>query len=112
VHADLADPETLLSGSVSLDRTHALFSWVRLDSSGPGQAGRVPFPGLDAARDYDVRVRDDLGEPSLHQGGGPVWFDEARRRPVRIPGVVLATVGIPLPTLNPGQALLLELTAG
>jgi alpha-galactosidase len=111
VHADLADEETLLHGVVAADGSRALFSWVRLASSPPGQAGRVPFPGLDLPRSYQVRVRDDLGDPSLHQGAGPAWFDDARERPVSIPGAVLGIVGIPLPTLNPGQALLLELTA-
>ena len=111
VHADLADTQTLLSGSVAEDASAALFSWVRLATSAPAQAGRVPFPGLDPARDYEVRVRDDLGMPSLHQGAGPAWLDRARSQPLAVPGVILATVGLPLPTLNPGQALLLELRA-
>jgi alpha-galactosidase len=111
VHADLADTQTLLSGSVAEDASTALFSWVRLATSAPGQAGRVPFPGLDPARDYEIRVRDDLGMPSVHQAAGPEWLDKARSLPLAVPGVILATVGIPLPTLNPGQALLLELRA-
>jgi alpha-galactosidase len=49
--------------------------------------------------------------PSLHQGAGPAWLDKARSLPLAVPGVILVTVGIPLPTLNPGQALLLELRA-
>jgi len=110
VHADLADAQTLLHGSVAPDRTRALFCWARLGTSGPAQSGRVPFPGLDLRRSYEVRVRDDIGQASLHQVAGPAWFDAACEGPLVVPGVVLGTVGITMPTLNPGQALLLELT--
>ncbi len=111
VHADLTDAQTLLHGSVAPDRTRALFCWARLGTSSPAQSGRVPFPGLDPRRNYEVRVRDAIGPASLHQVAGPAWFDAARERPLVVPGVVLGTVGITMPTLNPGQALLLELTA-
>jgi len=111
VHADLADDQTLLHGSVALDRARALFCWARLGSSGPLQSGRVRFPGLDPGHDYEVRPRDDVGPASLHQIAGPAWFDAARERPLVVSGIVLSTVGVPMPTLNPGQALLLELTA-
>ncbi|MGG7466112.1 alpha-galactosidase [Plantibacter sp. YIM 135347] len=108
VHADVADPSTMLHGSVSQDGGRALFSWVRLATSGMAQVGRVPFPGLDPEREYRVRVREDLGKASLHQSGGPAWFDAAREGWFTVPGFVLTTMGLPLPNLNPGQALLLE----
>jgi hypothetical protein len=38
-------------------------------------------------------------------------LDKARSLPLVVPGVILVAVGIPLPTMNPGQPLLLELRA-
>jgi alpha-galactosidase len=111
VHADLADEQTLLHGSVAADGSKALFCWARLGTSARAQSGRVPLPGLDPARDYEIRIREDVGAPVLHQLGGPAWYDAARQAPVVVPGVVLATVGVSLPTLNPAQAVLLETTA-
>jgi alpha-galactosidase len=108
VHADLADPATLLHGSVAADGSRALYSWARLATSAPGQAGRVPLPGLDPSSSYRIRVREDLGTASLHQGGGPSWFDAARTGWVELAGSVLAGAGLPMPTLNPAQAILFE----
>ncbi|QCO98102.1 alpha-galactosidase [Arthrobacter sp. 24S4-2] len=108
VHADLSDPNTLLHGSVAADGKRALFSWVRLATSGFGQSGRVTFPGLEPDKRYRVRVRDELGPASLHQGAGPAWVEQALEGWVDIPGTVLANVGVPLPTLNPGHVMLFE----
>ncbi|TXN32474.1 alpha-galactosidase [Lacisediminihabitans profunda] len=108
VHADLAHEATLLHGSVAVDGSRALYCWARLATSAPGQSGRVPLPGLDPARGYRIRVREDLGRASLHQGGGPAWFDAARAGWVDLPGSVLAAAGLPMPTLNPAQAILFE----
>ena len=57
---------------------------------------------------YRVRVRTDLGMPSLHQTAGPAWLTAALADWVALPGAVLAVAGVPMPTLNPGQALLIE----
>ncbi|MBK4346278.1 alpha-galactosidase [Lacisediminihabitans sp. G11-30] len=111
VHADLLDDAVQLHGSVAQDGSHALFAWVRLATSGAGQAGLTQIPGLDPSRNYAVRVRTDLGEPSLHQGLGPGWFEAARAGSLTVSGHVLSTVGLTMPTLNPSQALLLEFTA-
>ncbi len=108
VHADLDDPATQLHGVIAEDGTRALYTWVRLASSGAGQSGRVRLPGLDPAASYRVRVRRDVGDASLHQTGGPAWFEAALTGWISLPGAVLATAGVPMPTLNPQQALLIE----
>jgi alpha-galactosidase len=109
VNADLADPATTLSGVVAQDGSAALFTWVRTATSAAGQAGRVRIPGLDPAETYTVRVREDLGPASRHQGDDPAWVSAAVDRAIRIPGAVLADAGLPMPTLNPQQALLLDI---
>ncbi len=110
VHAELPDEETLLHGSVAADGSRALFVWARLGTSPAGQSGRVRLPGLDSSASYRVRIRDEIGAPSLHQGEGPAWFDAARAGGIELPGAVLAEAGVPMPTLNPAQALVLDLT--
>ncbi|MBM9509909.1 alpha-galactosidase [Actinacidiphila acididurans] len=108
VRADLGTDANLLHGVVGHDGSHALYCWARVATSPEGQSGRVRLPGLAADTPYRVRVRTDLGLPSLNQTGGPAWFTAALEDWVTLPGSVLAVAGVPLPNLNPEQALLLE----
>jgi alpha-galactosidase len=110
VNGDLADAAVSLRGVVSSDGSEALYSWTRVATSPAGQSGRVRFPGLSAARRYEVRVLEELGAASRH-GGDPDWVAEAVVAPVVLPGTVLAEAGVPLPTLNPQQAMLIEIRA-
>ena len=111
VRADLADDATLLHGVVAADASHAVYCWVRLATSTKAQSGRVKLPGLPARGRYRVRIRTEAGLPSLHQVSGPAWFTAALDGWVPLPGSVLGGAGLPLPTLNPGQALLIEVAA-
>ncbi|HEV7977961.1 alpha-galactosidase [Amycolatopsis sp.] len=108
VRADLDNDATVLHGVVSADATSGLYCWARLSTSVEGQSGRVRIPGLDPNFTYEVRIRKDVGLPSTHQNSGPAWTVPAVKGWVTMPGVVLAEAGIPLPTLNPEQAMLLE----
>ncbi|MEU6217872.1 alpha-galactosidase [Streptomyces sp. NPDC047022] len=108
VRADLGGDATLLHGVVAHDRSAALYCWARVATSPEGQSGRVPLPGLYAAATYQVRVRTELGLPSFHQTSGPAWLPAALDGWLPLPGAVLAVAGLPMPNLNPDQALLLE----
>jgi alpha-galactosidase len=108
VRADLPGGATLLHGVVSPDGTAALYCWARVATSPEAQSGRVRLPGLAPDSSYEVRVRTDLGLPSFHQTSGPAWLTAALEGWVALPGAVLAVAGVPLPTLNPEQALLFE----
>lgn len=110
VRADLADDATLLHGVVSGDRKEAVFCWARVATSGAAHAGRDRFPGLDPKRTYVVRVLDGLGAVPAHEIEEPAWFAAARGDGLAMPGSVLTAAGVPLPTLNPAQALVLHLT--
>ncbi|MGI5142291.1 MULTISPECIES: alpha-galactosidase [unclassified Streptomyces] len=108
VRADLAGDATLLHGVVAHDQSAALYCWARVATSPEGQSGRVRLPGLAADATYQVRVRTELGLPSLHQTSGPAWLPQALEGGLTLPGAVLAVAGLPMPNLNPDQAMLLE----
>ncbi|WP_253385569.1 alpha-galactosidase [Microbacterium foliorum] len=108
VNADVADEATALTGIVAQDGSAALFTWSRFVTSTSGQSGRVRFPGLDAAATYTIAIREDLGAASRHQGDDPEWVADAIQSPIAVPGAVIVSVGLPLPTLNPQQAMLIE----
>ena len=109
VNADLADDAVMLTGIVAPGGERALFTWARLATSPDGQSGRVRFPGLDASARYRVRVRSELGPVSRHEASDPAWIEEAvSDGGMELPGAVLAVAGVPLPTLNPQQALLFD----
>jgi len=107
VRGDFVDDGALLHGVVSDAGDHAVFAWVRTETGPTGNAVRVPLPGLCPELSYRVRVRRELGDTSRHQIADPAWLSDAD---AVFTGRVLAE-GLPLPVLNPGQALLLELTA-
>ena len=119
VRADLPDEAVLLHGVVgdgasadggsADDAAAALFCWARLATSADAQSGRVRLPGLAPGASYRLRIRTELGLPSLHQTSGPAWFERALDGWVTLPGTVLAVAGLPMPTLNPEQAMLIEL---
>ena len=109
VRADLEDEARLLYGVVAQDGSAAVYCWARTATSAEAQSGRVPLPGLDAGARYRLRVRGDFGLPSFHQAAPPEWLAPALEGDwTELPGAVLATAGVPLPTLNPQQALLVE----
>jgi alpha-galactosidase len=108
VRADLPGQATLLHGVVAHDGTSALYCWARLATSPEGQSGRLPLPGLTPDATYRLRVRTDLGLPALNQTGGPAWYTRAVEGWLTLPGAVLTTAGLPMPTLHPEQALLIE----
>lgn len=105
VRGDDVDHGALLHGVVSDDRREAVFAWVRTETSGVANTPRVPIPGLDPTATYRVRVREEVGAASRHQVADPAWM----AGDLTVTGAVLAQ-GLPLPVLNPGNALLLHLT--
>ncbi|MDQ1204676.1 alpha-galactosidase [Microbacterium sp. SORGH_AS_0862] len=108
VNADLVDDATQLTGIIAQDGSRALFTWARLASSADGQVGRIPFPGLDAKARYGVRIRTEIGQAKRRDVTPPEWISRALEEEVVLPGAVLATAGVPLPTLDPQQAMLFD----
>jgi alpha-galactosidase len=111
VRAEPDDEATMLHGVVSRDATAGLFCWARLATSANGQSGRERLPGLVPDRGYQVRIRADAGYPAMHEAAPPAWVKHAVDGWVDIPGTILAVAGLPMPTLNPQQAMLIEVRA-
>ncbi len=111
VHADVADPAYDVHGVVAQDGSDALFAVVATATSAAYPTGRVTFPGLDPEASYHLRpqapgdVVDGVASGSLVL---PWWTPEG----VRLPGRVLAEVGVEAPVLFPERLVLLRATRG
>ncbi|WP_420112877.1 alpha-galactosidase [Pseudactinotalea sp.] len=107
VNADLADEHTALHGVVAQDGSRAVLIWSRSATSARGQSGRVRLPGLDPAARYLLRVRTEIGMGSRHEPQDPAWVTAAEHG-IELDGSVLTVAGLPMPTLNPQQSMLLD----
>ena len=108
VRVDHPDPGAWLHGVVAGDRREGLFAYVRLSTSPDARPGRLSLPGLDDATEYEVVRRDDAGVPSAGIAMQPDWW--ARGAAVAT-GAVLHRIGLPAPTLDPAQAVVLHVRA-
>ncbi|HZU92148.1 MAG TPA: GH36 C-terminal domain-containing protein, partial [Microbacterium sp.] len=70
-------------------------------------AERIRLEGLDPERRYRVEVLDEVGKAEWGWIT-PGWLDA---RALEVSGRLLTDVGLQLPTLWPGQAILVHLTA-
>ncbi|GAA4755588.1 alpha-galactosidase [Amnibacterium soli] len=112
VHADAVPDGAALTGVVAADRGRALFQWVQLRTGRSGADPRTPFPGIDPAKRYRVRFREEIGRAARRGTADPVWCRElAGGGEAVLSGEVLGGPGVPLPALQPAEALLVELLA-
>jgi len=112
VRADVTDDGTVLHGVVAQDGSEAVFCFARLATSPAALPGRLPLPGLDPQTRYLVSECTELsagpGEVTGRRGDRPPWLTGP---PVTVPGSILSGSGLTMPILDPGQALVLHLTA-
>lgn len=108
VRADQAPEGMQLHGVVAADRSEAVFALVRTATATPQLPGRLRLPGLDPAREYQVRVRHEIAEDDAYGATPPAWY---ARGGVRATGAVLGALGFAAPQLHPEQALVLQVTA-
>jgi alpha-galactosidase len=112
VRADVTDDGTVLHGVMAQDGSEAVFCFARLATSPAALPGRLPLPGLDPQTRYLVSECTELsagpGEVTGRRGDRPPWLTGP---PVTVPGSILSGSGLTMPILDPGQALVLHLTA-
>ncbi len=106
VRADHPDPAWMVTGAVSRDAAHAVYSLAALATSTYAPPGRVLLPGLADDLDYVVSLPAPSGMPPGF--GFPPWMADS---PLVMRGSVLSHLGLQLPELWPEQALLVEVTA-
>ncbi len=111
VRADSDEPGERLHGVVAQDGSAAVFTFVQLASGRSTRPGLRPLPGLDPARRYRVSLPAGVPEPATVQRAAPGWVAAARDGQLVVSGSVLGGVGLSLPVLGPGQAVVLVLTA-
>jgi alpha-galactosidase len=114
VRADLSEPAHSLYGTVSPDRSEALLAFVSLATPDDEAPGSVALPGLDPERTYRVRGIVPGNEPgTFGHRVDPAWLRTTSggegREGIVATGRHLATIGIPLPALNPERAMLLRI---
>ncbi|MFI6059720.1 alpha-galactosidase [Streptomyces sp. NPDC051286] len=107
VRVDHPDPAAWLHGVVADDRRHAVFALFQLASSTASVAPRIRISGLAPELTYTVTVCQEFQAASAHPSATVPWLVEGS---VRVPGAVLAGVGLAAPLLDPEQCLVLELT--
>ena len=108
VRADDVPEGALLTGVLSPEREHAVYSWVQLEAGPLANVSRVRLPGLDTTRRYELRLREDFGRAGRRSHVDPAWLLAGA---LTASGATLALAGVPLPALAPQEALLLELRA-
>jgi len=112
VHADDVPDGATLMGVVDGGRERALLQWARLRTGRPAANPRTAIPGLDPAKRYRVRFREEIGRAARHGTQDPAWCRPlADGGEVVLSGALLGGPGVPLPALQPAEALLIELIA-
>ncbi|MCC4909269.1 alpha-galactosidase [Microbacterium sp. cx-59] len=107
VRTDEVDPGSILHGVVSTEGDHAVFAWVRTATSAVASTPRTRIPGLDPESRYELRPRTEVGAAARHAVHDPAWLADGAG--LTASGHFLAEVGVPLPLLAPGAAMLFEL---
>jgi len=109
VRLEHPDPAAIATAVVAGDLRSAVISIAAVGSTTASTPPPLRIDGLDPALRYQVeRLRiDAAGDPPPWFEETPAWLDAG----VELPGATLAAVGLHLPSLLPGTALLLVLTA-
>jgi len=107
VRMDHPDPAVQVTGVVAQDGSRALFGIAALATSANEVPVPVRFGGLDPELAYRVELALPPGPHAVNQRAGVAWTDA----PPVLSGGLLGTLGLPMPILNPEQALLVTLTA-
>ncbi|MGA8994529.1 MAG: alpha-galactosidase [Nocardioidaceae bacterium] len=105
VHADLANDALALEGVVAADGSRALYRLSALDHSAVWPPGRVPLPGLDPQRTYEVSIAPPGGTALADQP--PAW----RGQPLVQRGRLLDEVGVQAPLVQTDQLVLISAQA-
>ncbi|MDA1360471.1 alpha-galactosidase [Glycomyces luteolus] len=105
-HPDTGDDGCTATAVVSDDQSHAVMRIARHATGNRALATALRVPGLDPGRRYRVAPVPELPVPSGLDEIPPPWLSQGG---LRLPGSVISEVGLQLPLLAPGEALVLEI---
>jgi alpha-galactosidase len=109
VHADDRDPSSLVSGVVAEDGAAAVYVVAQLTATPYEATPAATLPGLDPERLYRVRPGLPFDPKALYDRAAPPWI--AAGSELELTGAAIAAIGIPLPSLLPEHALVLDVEA-
>jgi alpha-galactosidase len=105
VRADHPDPDLWVHGAVDQAGGEAVFAVVSLRHRVWTRPGRVRLPGLLDGASYRVTLLPPGDAPHINSSRPAPWLSAT---PVELPGSVLGSVGLEVPSLYPEQLLLLH----
>jgi len=105
---DNGDPGLRITSVVATDRGTAVVRVARVATGGRALPAVLRIPGLIPDALYELRLVPELRAPRILDVTPPAWLDHGS---VRLPGSALANLGVRLPQLGPGQALVFEAVA-
>lgn len=109
VHGDTADPAVRIDGLVKLDRSHAWYRFIQLETSLNYPGALIRLPGLDPDATYDVKPMEIVGDMDDETGERgarfPNWWIDGS---APLSGVALGQTGIRPPQIYPGRAMVFE----
>jgi alpha-galactosidase len=110
VRSDHPDPAAWVHGVVSPTGAKAVFAYVQLDAGNGDRTAPIRLPGLDPDRAY---VLEPVKAVSAPEAVWPKWASAQAAEAARLPGAVLARIGIAAPALanTPGEAFVFTATA-
>ncbi|MBU6263806.1 MAG: alpha-galactosidase, partial [Actinomycetales bacterium] len=104
--SDAVDGNAYLYGTVSQDKSEAIYTYMQLQSAD----GFVPLVaqlgGLDPNRTYRVEVAEEISSHDFIQKRAPQWWPSIEAK-----GDLLANLGLEIPVLRPEQGLILKVTS-
>ena len=107
IRVDYPEESSYLYGTVSADKSAAIFALAQLSPGISSQPPRLRFSGLDEKRKYRVTTPAPAGAPSMMLIKAPEWIEGESI----VSGDLLMKMGLPAPILQPAQSLLIELNA-
>lgn len=105
IRFDLPDAHALAHGVLAADGSEALFSYAQLATPRTEILPPLRLPGLDPAARYRITPELLAGGPVRQEIAEPPWLSAG----ATFTGAELAAVGVRLPVIVPGEAILLHL---
>lgn len=104
VRDDNSSDQAMLYGTVALDQSEAIFSYMQLATSNDFLPQTARFEGLLSDALYQVEVVTELSSKHFLHRQSPAWWPT-----VTLPGDVLGSIGLQMPGMLPESGLLFHL---